>query len=338
MGKRSPALKPVPVVVMPASNIYHDVVFVPRSRRLVRQSGSDRQHRSLAKKPVGSPGGDDGCRQEGSGAWKHASVIEPESGDATMRSTDARSHAGEACAGAVGSPHGRRSGEQGGGDSTAPLHREDAIMARDLGADRSAGTRRPARAAGRHVGGHGGRCPHRPDLCRLARPQGLRLGADRLRRRHRCSPLAAIVYRYTLWITRPPTWRYFRAGWVNFLSWRNFRRYTLLIPRAWWTDIFAQTFILKRGFKRWLTTWRSSGAWCSPARSRSRSPSAGSASPTSDPADYQFWFFGVPMFTFPIEAAIGLALFHALDFTAVLLIAGLRGRLLAARHRCRAAA
>ncbi len=41
---------------------------------------------------------------------------------------------------------------------------------------------------------------------------------------------AAIVYRYTLWITRPPTWRYFHAGWRNFLSWRNFRRYTFLVP------------------------------------------------------------------------------------------------------------
>jgi hypothetical protein len=56
--------------------------------------------------------------------------------------------------------------------------------------------------------------------------------------------LAAIVYRYTLWITRPPTWRYFKGGWVNFLSWRNFRRYTTFIPLAWWHDIFSQTFIL----------------------------------------------------------------------------------------------
>lgn len=45
--------------------------------------------------------------------------------------------------------------------------------------------------------------------------------------------VAGLVYRYTLWITRPPTWRYFRAGWRHFLSWRNFRRYTTLIPVAW---------------------------------------------------------------------------------------------------------
>lgn len=63
---------------------------------------------------------------------------------------------------------------------------------------------------------------------------------------------AGLVYRYTLWITRPPTWRYFRAGWQNFLSWRNFRRYSLLIPKALWTDIFAQTFILRRGMQTWL--------------------------------------------------------------------------------------
>jgi hypothetical protein len=64
--------------------------------------------------------------------------------------------------------------------------------------------------------------------------------------------LAAVVFRYTLWITRPPTWRYFEAGWTNFLSWRNFRRYTVLIPIAWWTDIFGQTFIWKRSRQRWL--------------------------------------------------------------------------------------
>ncbi len=65
--------------------------------------------------------------------------------------------------------------------------------------------------------------------------------------------LVALTYRYTLWISRPPTWRYFRAGWANFLSLRNFRHYSLLIPKAWWTDIFAQTFILKRGLLRWIT-------------------------------------------------------------------------------------
>src|SRR5437763_16209642 len=48
---------------------------------------------------------------------------------------------------------------------------------------------------------------------------------------------ASLVFRYTLWIGRRPMWRYFRAGWVSFLSCRNFRRYNLLISKAGWTDI-----------------------------------------------------------------------------------------------------
>lgn len=133
---------------------------------------------------------------------------------------------------------------------------------------------------------------------------------------------AASVYRYTLWITRPPTWRYFKAGWTNFLSWRNFRRYTWLIPRAWWHDLLGQTFLLKRGKDRWamhmaifwgvvlscLVTFPLTFGWV--------------RFTLVPPDDYQLWFFGFPTFTFPIEAGTGFALFHALDFTALLLIVG----------------
>lgn len=133
---------------------------------------------------------------------------------------------------------------------------------------------------------------------------------------------AAIVYRYTLWLTRPPTWRYFRAGWANFLSLRNFRRYTLLIPRAWWTDIFGQTFIRKRGLGRWVAhlsifwgvllslavTLPLTFGWI---RFTYREPDL-----------YQLWLFGFPVFLFPIEAGTGFAIFRALDWTALLLIVG----------------
>jgi hypothetical protein len=134
---------------------------------------------------------------------------------------------------------------------------------------------------------------------------------------------AALVYRYTRWITRPPTWRYFRAGWANFLSWRNFRRYAVLIPVAWWTDILAQTFILKRGARRWVMhmaifwgvvlscaiTFPLTFGWI--------------RFTYVPPGDYLLWFFGLPVFQFPIEAGTGFALYHALDWTAALLIVGL---------------
>jgi hypothetical protein len=134
--------------------------------------------------------------------------------------------------------------------------------------------------------------------------------------------LAALVYRYTLWITRPPTWRYFRAGWANFLSWQNFRRYATLIPVAWWTDILAQTFILKRSFQRWLM--HMSIFWGVMLSLAVTLPlTFGWIRFTLiPPANYQLWFFGLPVFSFPIEARTGFALYHALDFTAALLMLG----------------
>jgi hypothetical protein len=135
--------------------------------------------------------------------------------------------------------------------------------------------------------------------------------------------LVALTYRYTLWIGRPPTWRYFKAGWANFFSWRNFRHYTLLIPRAWWTDIFAQTFILKRSLQRWIMHmcifW---GVILSLAITLPLT--FGWLHFTLMPhGGYEVWFFGLPLFTFPINSVIGFSIYHGLDFTAALLLIGL---------------
>jgi hypothetical protein len=135
--------------------------------------------------------------------------------------------------------------------------------------------------------------------------------------------VAAIAYRYTLWITRPPTWRYFRGGWANFLSWRNFRRYSVLIPRAWWTDIFGQTFILRRSVRRWVM--HMSIFWGVLLSLAITVPlTFGWIRFTFIPPDrYLFWFFGFPIISYPIESGAGFALFHALDWSALLLIVGL---------------
>lgn len=134
--------------------------------------------------------------------------------------------------------------------------------------------------------------------------------------------LAAIVYRYTLWITRPPTWRYFKAGWANFLSWRNFRHYTFFIPIAWWHDIFGQTFILKRSFTRWAA--HISIFWGVVLSLAITLPlTFGWIRFTLiPPAHYQLWVFGIPLLAFPVETGIGFSIFHALDWTSALLILG----------------
>ncbi|HEY9854921.1 MAG TPA: hypothetical protein V6D05_04225 [Stenomitos sp.] len=136
---------------------------------------------------------------------------------------------------------------------------------------------------------------------------------------------AALVYRYSLWITRPPTWRYFKAGWANFFSVRNFRRYGLLLPRAIWHDLIAQTFLLKRGRSRWLTHqaifWGVLGSLAITVPL-----TLGWFHFSLVPPDrYELWFFGFPMFQFPIEAGTGFAVFHGLDWTALVLLVGLGG-------------
>ncbi|MCC7365032.1 MAG: MFS transporter [Dehalococcoidia bacterium] len=132
----------------------------------------------------------------------------------------------------------------------------------------------------------------------------------------------AVVYRYTLWLSRPPTGRYFRAGVRGFFSWRNFRRYTLLVPVALWTDIFAQTFILKRSFVRWLMHmcifW---GVLLSLAITIPLT--FGWIRFTLEPPlDYRLWVFGFETVSFPLETVLSWVIFHALDFTAVILLVG----------------
>jgi hypothetical protein len=135
--------------------------------------------------------------------------------------------------------------------------------------------------------------------------------------------IAALTYRYTLWLGRPPTWRYFAAGWRAFLSWRNFRRYALLIPKAWWTDIFGQTFILRRSFLRWFA--HEAIFWGVILSLLVTVPlTFGWIRFTLVPPDhYRAWFWGIPLLTFPIEAGVGFAVFHILDITAIILIVGL---------------
>jgi hypothetical protein len=133
---------------------------------------------------------------------------------------------------------------------------------------------------------------------------------------------AAIVYRYALWITRPPTWRYFVGGWREFLSLRNFRRYARLVPVETWRDLLGQTFLRHRSRSRWImhlclfygvvgslaVTLPLTFGWV--------------RFTLVPPVGYQLWVFGVPVVRFGLHAGFGFGIFHALDFTAVLLVVG----------------
>jgi len=133
---------------------------------------------------------------------------------------------------------------------------------------------------------------------------------------------AAVTYKYTFWLARPPTGRYWRRSWQLFLSYANFRRYSVLIPAAI-GDLFAQTFIRRRGLYRWIThqcifwgvilscliTFPLTFGWL-----RFTQTTTGL---------YRIWFFGFGLIALPANSPFGFVVIHALDFTAVLLFIGL---------------
>src|SRR5256884_7087152 len=134
--------------------------------------------------------------------------------------------------------------------------------------------------------------------------------------------VAAVTYKYTFWLARPPTWRYWRRSWQLFFSYENFRSYTLLIPKAIW-DLFSQQFIRKRGFYRWVMHqcifW---GVILSCAITFPLT--FGWLRFTQTPTGlYQIWIFGFAFFTLPVDSVSAFILFHALDFSALLLFIGL---------------
>src|SRR5579883_3235554 len=133
---------------------------------------------------------------------------------------------------------------------------------------------------------------------------------------------AAVTYKYTFWLARPPTGRYWRRSWQLFFSYANFRRYSALIPAAI-GDLFAQTFIRRRGWYRWIThqcifwgvilscliTFPLTFGWL-----RFTQTTTGL---------YRIWFFGFPLFAFATNTFFAFVVIHALDFTAALLFIGL---------------
>ncbi|KAB8141117.1 MFS transporter [Chloroflexia bacterium SDU3-3] len=135
--------------------------------------------------------------------------------------------------------------------------------------------------------------------------------------------VAALVYRYTLWVQRPSTWRYFKGGWGTLLAGRTRWRVLAMLPKALFTDILAQTYILPRGKLRWFAHlclfW---GVMLSLAITIPLT--FGWLRFTQVPPErmYQVWVFGLPLVQFPPEALVGFVLFHALNFTSILVIIG----------------
>lgn len=134
---------------------------------------------------------------------------------------------------------------------------------------------------------------------------------------------AAITYKYTFWLMRPQTGRYFRQGWRLFFSLERFRRYATLVPAAIFTGLLAQTFIRKRSYYRWIMhlcifwgvilslciTLPLTFGWLRFTQVAN--------------AQYLIWALGFPLFSFDPYSLFGFMIYHALVFASLLLFVGL---------------
>lgn len=134
----------------------------------------------------------------------------------------------------------------------------------------------------------------------------------------------AIVGRYARWLRMPSTRRYWRRGWQLLGSWKSFRSVPGLLPRAVASQLFGQGFIRRRGVVRWIghqcLFWGVIGAtlitfplvfgWLAFKLERGTTET------------YRMFVFGFGTVTFDATSFIGWSAFHALDYTAVLVIAG----------------
>lgn len=134
-----------------------------------------------------------------------------------------------------------------------------------------------------------------------------------------------VTYRYAMWLSRPPTRRYWRRGWQSFLrpgrALQNIRRSLGRIA----LDVFANRFIFRRGVMRgiahllimWgcilavLITFPLVFGWLyfQPA-------------PGAELELYDLIVFGFPVYTFDPDSFLAFFLFHGLVWASFLVIAG----------------
>lgn len=143
-----------------------------------------------------------------------------------------------------------------------------------------------------------------------------------------------LTYRYSMWLSRPPTALYWRRGWQAFWKrgWRlrNARFWLLRVGE----DVLANRFILRRDRLRGLThlliMWG-----CLLAVAITFPLVFGWLHFRPVPGDltlYEAVVFGFPAFRFPHASAAGFFLFHGLVWASFLVIAGV---FLAVRRRMR---
>lgn len=145
-----------------------------------------------------------------------------------------------------------------------------------------------------------------------------------------------IVYRYVIWLQRPPTAVYWKRGWQVFFRRGEFLRNLYRWPKHVVNDIALNRFILARGLERWTAHWFI--MWGCIIAGLITFPLVFGwlyfeGSP-GRPDWYRTVIFGWSVFSFPTYKLSALLIFHGLVWASFMVIAGV---MLAMRRRMREA-
>lgn len=139
--------------------------------------------------------------------------------------------------------------------------------------------------------------------------------------------LFGTVYRYVVWLSKPPTRRYWHRGWQLLFApslWRLGERARLFVHGLWHKIVF-QSFIIPRGKNRWVghmllawgvflgfaITFPLVFGWIHFQQAQ------------IEPAQrYRVMFFGFPTITIPLTGIISWSIFHGLVISSFMVMAG----------------
>lgn len=138
-----------------------------------------------------------------------------------------------------------------------------------------------------------------------------------------------VVYRYSVWLQRPPTWMYFKRTWQLLFSGRIFA-HLFFFFKEFIQNIGFQRFIYPRGRSRWIGHFLMATG-CFLAFLITFPLTFGWIHFTLNPASsldpesvrlYEAHFFGFKVFEFELGSFIAFLTFHALNWCSWLVIIG----------------
>ncbi len=135
--------------------------------------------------------------------------------------------------------------------------------------------------------------------------------------------LFGIIYRYCIWLQRPPTWMYFKRGWQLLFS-KSFVGYAGLSVQKLVRNIAFQRFIYPRGKTRWWGHFLLATG-CLLAFSVTIPLTLGWIHFTMNPADtslYEAHLFGFKVMEFKLGSWMAFFIFHILNWCSWLVILG----------------